>query len=248
MPQYKLRNSVGEKNESEVVFPLVQGIGKNLRYIATGFFIYYNIFVTAKHVFDEEDIFGNNPVYPFNFRDGRYYDGRRITHLYKHPTSDICIGQLQHGKHRETGKNIRDQVLKICKEGLVVGSKITTYAYPESSITPLNGTMDFISHFYSGKITKHYPTGRDKSLISWPCYETNMLVKSGASGGPVFNLKTGRVAAVNSTGFDFYEEGQNVSHITPISQVLDIEIPDAELFDTAGKFTVRELLLACNCI
>ncbi len=248
MPNYKLKNRSGEKNESEVVFPFVRGTGKKIEFLATGFFIYPNIFVTAKHVFNNETIDWNYPVYPLNFRDGYYYDDRRITHLYKHPTSDICIGQLQHGKHKKTGEKIIDPVLGICIEELVVGSKIATHAYPESTQTPQNGIMDFNHHYYSGEITKHYPAGRDKSLISWPCYETNMLVMAGASGGPVFNLKNRRVTAVNSTGFSFHEEGQNVSYITPISHVLDIKIPDAELFNTKGDFTVKELLTACNCL
>jgi hypothetical protein len=54
------------------------------------------------------------------------------------------------------------------------------------------------SDAFEGRITKHYPERRDSSGITWPCYETDMEIKSGASGGPVILSGSGGVVfAVN---------------------------------------------------
>ena len=48
------------------------------------------------------------------------------------------------------------------------------------------------------------------------------MFKSGASGGPVFNQ--GRVVAINCRAWDFLDEGDNLSYLTPIGYLLEMEI------------------------
>jgi len=56
------------------------------------------------------------------------------------------------------------------------------------------------------------------------CIQTNMQIKGGASGGPVFNDE-GYVIGINSTGFEMTDSEEPISFVTPIQKVFDIEYP-----------------------
>jgi hypothetical protein len=68
-----------------------------------------------------------------------------------------------------------------------------------------------------GALTRHYPAGRDRVMLPFPVFESNMPIYAGASGGPVFNTR-GEVIAVNCTRI----EGSDVSYHTDISCILDL--------------------------
>ena len=63
-----------------------------------------------------------------------------------------------------------------------------------------------------------------------------MQIKSGASGGPV--LRGVGIIGVNSRGFEFAEQGDDLSWITPISEIFDLEVRDSD----GRTFTVLELM------
>jgi len=70
---------------------------------------------------------------------------------------------------------------------------------------------------------------RDSATYPYPIYETNMLIKSGASGGPVFgNFGNDEfvIIGINSGGFSF--EDNPVSYVVPSKQVLEMTIKTQE--------------------
>jgi len=101
-----------------------------------------------------------------------------------------------------------------------VGTEIWTVAYPLAKVSRReNGGFNVYSKsdMYRGRITKHYPEGRDSVMLPGPCYETDMEIKSGASGGPVFiSGSSGFVFGVNSAG----TEPHSFSHVTSLTPLV----------------------------
>jgi len=101
-----------------------------------------------------------------------------------------------------------------------VGTEIWTVAFPLTIVSRLeNGgfNVDLQSDMYRGRITKHYPEGRDRVMLPGPCYETDMEIKGGSSGGPVFiSGSSGFVFGVNSTGM----EPHCFSHVTSLAPLV----------------------------
>ena len=89
-----------------------------------------------------------------------------------------------------------------------------------------------------GALTRYFPTGRDRVMLPFPVFESNMPIYAGASGGPVFNSR-GQVVAVNCTRI----EGSDVSYHTDIACALDLIVEDtfAEGDTTPRARTIREL-------
>ncbi len=63
-----------------------------------------------------------------------------------------------------------------------------------------------------------------------------MLIKHGASGGPV--LRGNTIIGVNSTGFDIFQNEEPISFITPITQILELTLRDSD----GEKTSVQELM------
>jgi len=83
------------------------------------------------------------------------------------------------------------------------GEKLVTFAYPE------NGVLDFTTvpkivtiraDYYDGKFLR-YVTESEHPFVRYLHFETSIRVRSGASGGPVFNSR-GKVVGVNCRGWD----------------------------------------------
>lgn len=101
-----------------------------------------------------------------------------------------------------------------------VGTEIWTVAFPLTKVSRLEKggfNVDLQSDMYHGRITKHYPEGRDRVMLPGPCYETDMEIKGGSSGGPVLiSGSSGFVFGVNSTGM----EPHCFSHVTSLSPLV----------------------------
>jgi S1-C subfamily serine protease len=81
------------------------------------------------------------------------------------------------------------------------------------------------SDYYEGQFLR-FVADSQNPFIPYPHYETSIELKSGASGGPVFDSR-GRVIGVNCRGWDFggaEHEGDKLSSIVPVIEVLNLRV------------------------
>ena len=120
------------------------------------------------------------------------------------------------------------------------GSAVVTYAYPENEIldfTHQENVPKVFSDYYAGQFLRYVPKPGN-SLLPHAHYETSIEIRSGASGGPVFDAQ-GRIVGVNCRGWDFRgseHEGTNLSSIVPIAESLAIEVSDLQLPEPSWEF------------
>lgn len=92
---------------------------------------------------------------------------------------------------------------------------------------------NFISDYDAGEIIEHLPGGTP--MLRNSCYQTNLSVRGGASGGPVIDQKTGHVIGINSTSFNLSEPPE-ISFISDIREIF--KIPIVEELCKLGQLSV----------
>jgi hypothetical protein len=211
----------------QVIFPILKQVaGGSLDLIGTGFFIAsMGLFASAKHVlrdcFDEK---GNRkyPVCLLHFLPDDEYLFRHIMWCSSHPTADVAVGLAEPAADAQS-----NGVLTLTTSSPGMGETIATYAYPRTEIQQV-GTAEILNFkpaFYEGRVVEFFPNGRDQCLLPRPCYQTSMEIHGGASGGPVVG-KSGRVFALNSTGWDGVSD---VSFVSRVEEILHLAIPFIKL-------------------
>lgn len=228
-------NSGNITKGTDTVFPLIIEKDEHFEFWATGFFIQTGGgFITAKHnLYDKKDLVLDN-IRAIEYR-GDTHHIRKIEHAFVPQNSDVIVGMLT-GDICNPELLLRNQVLALDSRPPEVGDKIHTYAYPQN-VVEKNEQGIYMGKFTPkvefGEIVEFFPEGRDATFLPGPCYQTNMLIEGGASGGPVFNSERGFVIGINSTGYDI--EGAPISFITPISEIFNIEIHFAD------NMTIKEM-------
>jgi len=245
----------------EIIFPLcIVDLGNprsGLQPIGTCFMITAknNLFMTARHVIElaERRVRMDKEGC---FTDGRpvrlcglwfYAPGknalRPVIRYWKHPVADIAVGRFTAMVERQSGKEHLDKMPVWDVTPIKPGEFVSTFAYPAFSGL---ATLDHIriiheeSRFRFGRVTKVYPTCRDSVMLPAPCAETELDLRNGMSGGPVFNER-GRLCGVNCSGFEVLDRHAVISYISLLNPILDLEIPDDP---TNTRLTIREI--ACR--
>ena len=109
-----------------------------------------------------------------------------------------------------------------------MGSRLVTYAYPENEILDFSDPREaqtIVGDFFEGVLRKSVVRS-EHPFVPYPHLETSIEVRGGASGAPVFD-EGGRVVGVCCRGWDFRgteQEGDNLSVIVPIGEMMPIEI------------------------
>ena len=156
-----------------------------------------------------------------------------------HNVSDVAVGLVEPSMDARP-----NAVLELTTSSPSVGEAVVTYAYPETEIEAgeIRQVLNFKATFYYGKLEDCFPHGRDRTIHPEPCYQTSIVTRGGASGGPVMG-KDGRVFAVNSTGFDGVD---SVSFSSRIDEILKLEVPYIKLPDgqEVSDTTVQGLAIA----
>jgi len=224
-----------------IVFPIIKALfysdGSEMhKLIGTGFFLDDRRFLSARHVFSgrgsASDLEGASGVavycvHTVNLQRkavARYVD---LGSVVTRNDTDIASGLVEMRQFGRGDPSVSEGDLRhtgyfshAAVDPVPVGTRVYTIAYPLASVVEVKPGGVHIhaqSDAYEGRITNHYPSGRDRSFLPWPCYETDMEVKAGASGGPVIVSGSGVVFAVNCAG----TEPHTVSHVTSLSPLVN---------------------------
>ena len=123
-----------------------------------------------------------------------------------------------------------------------VGSRLVTYAYPENDLLDFSGDDPPVirGDWFDGLLIRNV-TRSEHPYMPYPYLETSIEIRSGASGGPVFD-EQGRVVGVNCRGWDFRgteHEGDPLSSIVPLGEAMPMEIPLQQLPE--GSWEARQV-------
>jgi hypothetical protein len=195
--------------------------------LGTGFFInQVGGFVTAKHIFLNDRGDFEKTMYGVHNTGTNYHLRPVKNSVVMHKEADLLIGQL--GMRREKNKDLASEpslFLSFDFKKLNKGDSISSFAFPNTSTTAnKDNTFDFEFQGVqnNGEIIDFHKT---TSRLKHRCYQTNMVIDGGASGGPV--LRAGHIVGFNSTSMGgLIDGGEPISFITPIDFILDLKVMD----------------------
>ena len=221
---------------AEGSFPILHRLGPTqLIIVGTGFWISrYGLFFTAGHVVDELIEKGGelSRAYAFHWaREGKIHLRviRSVTRLH---AADLAIGQADNYVDKFPDAPLPTKRAKLTTSVPAIGSKLVTFAYPENEVLEFSGDEPPVirGDRFEGVLLRNV-TKSDHPYIPYPYLETSIEVRSGASGGPVFDDR-GRVVGVNCRGWDFRgteHEDNPLSSIVPIGEAMPMEVPVVQL-------------------
>ncbi len=223
----------------ETIFPIFRLDENNCYYlVGTGFFIANDgIFITAKHVI-EEIVEHENDAYILHFY-GDTYVMRKMAFFTLHEEADIAVAMLDRIQFKDSGLYLDNSWSAINLNKPNLGDNLSTYAYPKTMVRREDvQSIDVIPTVYEGEIVKVYPIQRDSLMIRSPCYQVEMGIAGGASGGPVFD-ESGKVVAINTSSV----EGESVTFVSCIQAILDTSVyKNAHISNTFTPKVVREII------
>jgi hypothetical protein len=215
------------------VVPILKEVGeRRLVVIGTGFYVTrYGLLITAKHVLEDlmaDD--GTSLVQSFVCHlvgDGDIHFRRiRMAHLLI--DADIGIAQADNFLESAPFNPLQNLRATLSTQFPVEGEALTTYAYPENEILDFNRKdkiPEIRGDYFQGGFLR-FVENPEHPFLRFPYFETTVEIRSGASGGPVFNSQ-GQVIGVNCRGWDFRggeHEANPLSYIVPISNILNINV------------------------
>lgn len=208
-----------------------------LKIVGTGFYVTrYGLFLTAQHVMS--DLTTSKPKelgvgYIIHSLDENEVHMRRIRSCSLLQTADLALGQAENFMDKFLDAPLMNLRSILTTEVPRTGSGLITYAYPENEIldfTQSERAPVVSSDYFEGSFLGHISAG-ERSPMPYAHFDTDIEIRSGASGGPVFD-EGGRVIGVNCRGWDFggaEHEGDNLSSIVPIVEALPMLLPSLQL-------------------
>ena len=203
-----------------------------LAVIGTGAYITrYGFFITAKHVLEElVDASGAALAasYVMHFPDERQIHLRQIIRAFLLRAADVAIGYADNYETKYPNAPLMNLRYSLTLDVPRAGSRLVTYVYPENRVLnfdPNGEPPTLSSDFYEGDFLRHVEDS-DNPWLPYPHFETSIAIRSGASGGPVFDER-GRIVGIASRGWDFRgaeHEGNELSSIIPVASLLSCEV------------------------
>ncbi len=231
-------------NPRDGVVPIMKEIDKGmLKVEGTGFYISrYGLFLSAHHVIETLiDRTGKNlgVGYICHLAENNTVHLRRILRAGLLQPADLAVGQADNYLNKYPDNPLMNMRATLSTTIPETGSRVVTYAYPENEVldfTDEGETPTIDSDYYEGKFLRYVAKSENPSM-PYPHFETTIGLKSGASGGPVFDSR-GRVIGVNCRGWDLAgaeHEGDNLSSIVPIVELLNLRVDLLQLPPTSWE-------------
>jgi hypothetical protein len=238
-PEYRARRGNGRPiNPGDAVVPVLEQIAPGrLSVVGTGFYVTrYGLFITAAHVFDDLDWKSGTmgrPAYVCHLAGEDQVHLRRVLRVSKLDPVDLAIGQADNFLESFPHAPLENLGARLSVEVPKSASSLVTFAYPE------NALLDFTQQYVVPTIKGDYFAGKmlrlvkqsENPFLPYPHFETTIEIRSGASGGPVFDDR-GRIIGVNCRSWDFRgseHEGDNLSSVVPIGGALPLEFELTQL-------------------
>lgn len=213
------------------VFPIMKEVSKGrISIIGTGFYLTrYGLFITAKHVMEELVDWKKKSIgvgFACHCPNETEIILRRILFASLIDSYDLAICQADNYMEKVPERPLMNMRPGFSTAIPVPGEQLVTYAYPENEIldfTQKETTPTIRGDFYEGELLRYVELSENPS-IPYPHFETNIKLKSGSSGGPVF--ANGKVIGVNCRGWDFHEDDENgnLSYIVPIKHLVSVSV------------------------
>lgn len=150
----------------------------------------------------------------------------RMAHLLN--TADVAVIQADNFLDSVPNNPLMNLRPTLSIELPPVGEPLVTYAYPENAILDFNipeHMPEIFGDYFEGGFLRFVSVPENPSL-RFPYFESTVELRSGASGGTVFD-SNGRIIAINCRGWDFRgseQQGNHLSYLVPIVHLLDLEI------------------------
>lgn len=212
-------------NSRHAVVPVLQRYEAGYRIIGTGsYFIKPNIFITAAHIFEGDDIRPNDSF--FIISEGSLDYPLEIIEIHKHETLDLAFMILE-----QKGEKYFEQINPLAVMNLppLQNEIVAVFGYSHSIVDPNNAIevegevmqpMRLRCKWELGGVLEIQNTGT--RLLNGQCFETSVLAEGRDSGAPMFN-SNGFLVGLLSTSWDF-EDGLPNSLCASILELADIPI------------------------
>lgn len=216
--------------------------------IGTGFWVTeHGHLVTARHVI--EDNIGPNgvdrgPIYAIQTLRTRNVVVRVLRRSDMHDKFDLALSETQ---ACDDSEEERTEPLPMTLVEPAVGHSIYTHAFlsPDQNFSsekymgmstatfdgafaiPVLGLtyeLSFMARVGRGYVKQIFETLRDRVMLPFPCFESDVPVYGANSGGPVLDER-GRICAINCSSF----QGAAASFHIPLRAILDLRASDVEL-------------------
>jgi len=215
------------------VVPILQEVGvKRLKVVGMGFYITrYGLVATAKHVIEElkaPDELKLRPGFVLHLGLDNTIILRPIRRAHLLITADVCVIQADNFLERYPTAALMNFRPRLSAALPAAGEPLVTYAYPENAILDFNQAghiPEIRGDYFQGGLLR-FVRQPEHPFIRFPYFESTVELRSGASGGPVFD-SGGRIVAVNCRGWDFRgseHEADHLSYLVPIGHLLDLEV------------------------
>jgi len=187
---------------TEGIFPICEEIEKGkLRVIGTGFYITrYGLFMTARHVFDSLIRSPSQKDYTLRiFHDtGSELHIRNVRRFCYSHHADLALGEADNEIERFPENPIQSRRAPMTTRIPTMGEKLATFAFPRNHLLDFTGDrtrpVQMFADTYRGEFTCVQEPGKyDSAQIAR--YQTTVVLESGASGAPVFDVR-GKTCAV----------------------------------------------------
>jgi hypothetical protein len=219
----------------------------NADLIGTGFWITEKgHLITAWHVIadnigaDGED---RGPIYAAQTTPDRRIIIRVLRQTFQHPLYDLALSEtVGPGGYDADPTWTFSMTMAEPKVGDFVGrysflsrdQKFEGEKYEGMSTDWFTGTLiipeiqliyelRYAARVNRGQVLEIFPEGRDRVIMPFPCFRSDIPIYGANSGGPVFD-SIGRVCGVNCTSY----EGQDISFHMPLRGILDLSARDIE--------------------